>query len=193
MIEIRKRFGYYNLAESLEEASSSTSQLVDLPSSGSQEKFGEFNDAVEARLGIDSESYSVTRVAEKIQHFEGLLSTTPPGTDRHNECLRSLAVWYTSKSIHTKDLLYRISMNPSSIIGCHSMQLIPETCGDIIPFHPCAKSSTLRSKKSGRSTTSTRRSPSAMTFRVDSEDITAQPVSSCLGEFWVKFATNSYD
>ena len=102
--EVRKRFGHYGLAESLEEANSSTSQfVVNLSSSVGQEEFGGFGDLIET-LASESKSYLVTSVAEKIQHFEVLLSTTPPGTDRHNSCLLSLAVWYKSKSKHSKDL-----------------------------------------------------------------------------------------
>ena len=98
-MEVRKRFGRYNLAESLEEANSSTSQLFDIPSSGSREKYI----SIEHLLKSDSGSYPAIG-AERIQHFEGLLSTNPPGTNRHNESLRCLAFWYESKSIHTNDL-----------------------------------------------------------------------------------------
>ena len=98
-MEVRKRFGRYNLSESLEEANSSTSQLFDIPSSGSREKYI----SIEHLLKSDSGSYTAIG-AERIQHFEGLLSTNPPGTNRHNEGLRCLAFWYESKSIHTNDL-----------------------------------------------------------------------------------------
>ena len=100
----RARFGHYSLAESLEEANSSTSQIVDLSSPGIQDKFGEHHRLIEPHMKTPPESYSVTRVAEKIQHLEGLLSTTPPGTDRHNQCLLDLARWYELKSNHTKNL-----------------------------------------------------------------------------------------
>ena len=43
-------------------------------------------------------------MAEKIQHLEGLLSITPPGTDRHSRCLGLLADWYESKFNRTNDL-----------------------------------------------------------------------------------------
>ena len=41
---------------------------------------------------------------QKIQHLEGLLSNTPPGTERHKEYLGNLAVWYESKFCRTNDI-----------------------------------------------------------------------------------------
>ncbi|KAI9444133.1 hypothetical protein H4582DRAFT_2126044, partial [Lactarius indigo] len=49
-------------------------------------------------------SYSMTRVAEKIQHLEELLLITPPGTERHKECLSHLADWYESKFHRTNEI-----------------------------------------------------------------------------------------
>jgi CHAT domain-containing protein/tetratricopeptide (TPR) repeat protein len=98
--EVRKRSEYYSLAESLEEANSYTSQLVDLSSSQSLEESGKLSPVDAIR-----KSYSMTRIAEEIHHLEGLLSTTPPGTYRHNECLSDLAGWYKSKSYRTNDIL----------------------------------------------------------------------------------------
>ena len=120
-MEVRDRFEHYGLAESLEEVNSSTSQFVDLSSPENQKKSKEFHRLMEARLESGSDSYSVTRVAEKIQHFEGLLSTTPPGTDRHNECLRFLGLWYDSKFNRTDDIsdieesikYFRLSLDPA--------------------------------------------------------------------------------
>ena len=45
----------------------------------------------------------MTRMAEKIQRLEGLLSTTPPGTNCHNEFLRSIADWYQLMFCQTND------------------------------------------------------------------------------------------
>ncbi|KAI9444053.1 hypothetical protein H4582DRAFT_1918949 [Lactarius indigo] len=92
-IRARDRFNQYSLAESLEEANSYTSQVVDLSSGG---LFLE-PDAVRG-------SYSMARMAEKIQHLEELLSITPPGTEHHKECLRHLADWYKSKFYLTNDI-----------------------------------------------------------------------------------------
>ena len=99
-IAARERFKQYGLAESLEEADSSTSQLADLSSSENRDIYGELLPAIDlARV-----SYSTTRVAEKVQYFEGLLSTTLPGTSRHRQCLDHLARWHKTKFYHTNDL-----------------------------------------------------------------------------------------
>ena len=99
-IQARERFTQYSLAENLEEADSYTSQVVDLSSSVSLESSG--------GLLLESEavrdSYSMTRMAEKIQHLEEFLSITPAGTERHEQCLHSLAKWYQSKSNRTNDM-----------------------------------------------------------------------------------------
>ena len=100
MFQTREHFILYSLAENLEEAKSYTSQVVDFSSFGCLEKSGKLlveSDAVQ-------NSYSMTRMTEKIQHPEELLSITPR-TDHHNECLSILAQWYQSKSYHTKDIL----------------------------------------------------------------------------------------
>ncbi|KAH9166515.1 CHAT domain-containing protein [Lactarius sanguifluus] len=44
------------------------------------------------------------KMAEKIRHLEELLSNTPPGTERHKECLSHLADWYESKFHCTKEI-----------------------------------------------------------------------------------------
>ncbi|KAH9162883.1 CHAT domain-containing protein [Lactarius sanguifluus] len=93
----RDRFRHYNLAESLEEANSYTSQLVDLSSSQSLEESGELLDAVQ-------ESYSMERLMEEIQDLEELLSNTPPGTPQHKLLLRKLEKRYKSKYYHTNDI-----------------------------------------------------------------------------------------
>ncbi|KAH9164589.1 hypothetical protein EDB89DRAFT_2139706 [Lactarius sanguifluus] len=84
----------------LEEANSYTSQVVDLSSSESLERSGELlleSDAVR-------ESYSMTGMAEKIQHLEELLSITPTKTERHEQYLSRLAKWYESKFYRTNDI-----------------------------------------------------------------------------------------
>ena len=99
-MEARDRFTQYSLDEDLEEANSYTSQVIDLLSHESPEKSREPLLESEAIR----ESYSATRFAEKIQHLEGLLSITPPGTERHKECLSLLASWYESKFYRTDDV-----------------------------------------------------------------------------------------
>jgi hypothetical protein len=157
-IQARERFTQYSLAESLEEANSYTSQVVDLSSSESLEKSG--------KLFLESEavreSYSMTRMAEKIQHLEELLSITPPGTERHKKCLSNLANWYQSKFHRTNDISdieESIKYSRLSLDATHSSDP-----WRTIPLLPCATSSTSRSRKPGRSATSTSQSPSAMTF-----------------------------
>ena len=99
-LQTRERFTTYGLAEDLEEANSYTSQLIDLSSSESLEKSGEL--FLEPFAVLDS--YSITKVAEKIQHLEELLSISPPGTQHHKKCLRDLADSYQSKFNRTDDI-----------------------------------------------------------------------------------------
>jgi len=95
----RERFGHYNLAESLEEANSYTSQVVDLSSSQSLgESVQLFHESSAVR-----ESYSMTRMAEEIKHLEELLSNTPPGPP-HDKHLRKLAKLYETKFSRTNDI-----------------------------------------------------------------------------------------
>ena len=99
-IQTRKRFSLYSHAESLEEADAYTSQVVDLSSSRGAEKSGGLfmeSDAVR-------ESYSMTRMVEKIRYLEELLSVTPPGTEHHKKCLEILANWYETKLLRTNDI-----------------------------------------------------------------------------------------
>ncbi|KAH9162900.1 CHAT domain-containing protein [Lactarius sanguifluus] len=96
-MEARKRFKQYNLAESLEEANSYASKVVDLSSSRGLERTGEPFPIP----GAFMESHSTTRIAEKIRHLEDLLRITPPGTEHHRECLYDLADWYQSKFYRT--------------------------------------------------------------------------------------------
>ena len=97
---VRQRSKNYSLAESLEESNSYTSQVVDLSSSECLEKYG--------KLFLESDSvrdsFSMARMAEKIQRLEELLSITPPGTEHHKKCLIILAKWYQSKFHRTNDL-----------------------------------------------------------------------------------------
>ena len=46
----------------------------------------------------------MTKIAEKIRHFEEMLSTTPPGTERQKKCLHNLERWYESKFHRTNDI-----------------------------------------------------------------------------------------
>ncbi|KAH9059484.1 hypothetical protein EDB87DRAFT_1822603 [Lactarius vividus] len=94
--EARKRFTRYSLAEGLEEANSNTSQVVDLSHSQALEDSGE--------LFIEPGSYSMKRMAEKIQHLEEVLSVTPPGAGGHIEYVSDLAAWYESKFHRTNDI-----------------------------------------------------------------------------------------
>jgi tetratricopeptide (TPR) repeat protein len=99
-MRVRERFTRYSLTENLEEANSYTLQVVDLSSSESMEKSSQLfleSDAVR-------DSYSMTRIAEKIQHLEELLSITPPGTQCYKECLGHLEKWYRSKFHRTNDI-----------------------------------------------------------------------------------------
>ncbi|KAH9164561.1 CHAT domain-containing protein [Lactarius sanguifluus] len=93
----RERFRHYNLAESLEEANSYTSQLVDLSSSQSWEESGELLSAIQ---GL----YPMERMTEKIQHLEELLSNTPLGTPQHKRLLNELGEWYKSNYYHTNNI-----------------------------------------------------------------------------------------
>ena len=100
-LQAQIRFRHYSVSESLEEANSYTSQVADILSSEILEESGVV--PVPA-VGLDLESYSTMRIAEKIQHMEELLSNTPSGTDRHDECLTHLARWYDGKSSRTNDI-----------------------------------------------------------------------------------------
>src|ERR1700677_3564868 len=98
-MESAMRFQQYSLSESLEEEKSYTSQVADLSSPESLEEFGIF-----PVLGPVFPSCSITRMTEKIQQLEELLSNTPPGTDRYQECLTDLADWCRGRSDRTDDM-----------------------------------------------------------------------------------------
>ena len=118
-IKTRLRYSQYSLAESLEEANSCTSQAVGLSSSTNLAKSGDIFSASEAVR----ETYSATAMEQKIQDLEELLSSTPPGTERHKECLSVLADWYQSKFCRTKDISdieESIKYNRLSLDATHS-------------------------------------------------------------------------
>ncbi|KAH9005623.1 CHAT domain-containing protein [Lactarius hatsudake] len=99
-MEGRKSFKHYSLPESLEEADSNTSRLVDFSSSQSPEISGVLILEEDTARG----SHSTTKMEEKIQRLEELLSITAPGTGRYRECLRQLAEWYKTKFCRTNDI-----------------------------------------------------------------------------------------
>ena len=74
----------YSLDEDLEE--NSYISVVDFLSHESPEKSRE--PLLESE--VVPESYSMTRMAEKIRHLEELLPITSSGTERHKKCLRLL-------------------------------------------------------------------------------------------------------
>ncbi|KAN0128203.1 CHAT domain containing protein [Lactarius tabidus] len=93
-IQARERFRQYRLPENLEDANYYTSQVVDSSPSQSLEEF-----CPESL----PESYSVTKMADAIQTLEGLLSSTPPGSKHHKQCLDQLVRRYKSKFYRTND------------------------------------------------------------------------------------------
>ncbi|KAH9019071.1 hypothetical protein EDB85DRAFT_585146 [Lactarius pseudohatsudake] len=98
----RERFTHYSLSESLEEANSYTSQLVDISSSQGLEKY----ESLELSVGamVQRSYYSMERTRDKIQHLEELLLITPPGTPHHKRLLSELGEWYKSKYYHNNDI-----------------------------------------------------------------------------------------
>jgi hypothetical protein len=93
-LEASDRFRQYNLPESLEEAKFYMSQVNELsPSEGLQEPIWD----------PDLQSCSIAEMTENIQRLEELLSNTPSGTYRYNECLNHLADWYRERSYGTDD------------------------------------------------------------------------------------------
>jgi CHAT domain-containing protein/tetratricopeptide (TPR) repeat protein len=99
-MRVRDRFDHYSLSESLEEANSNFSQLVGHSTSLILEKSGMLRSE---RRGL-RDTYSTAALHQKIQNLEELLSNTPPGTERHKECLSVLADWYETKFHRTKDI-----------------------------------------------------------------------------------------
>ena len=96
----RRRFREYGLDESLEEANTYISQLVNASSTSSLAESAELFPWYEEVLTTSS----VKDIQQKIDHLENLLSITPPGTERHVECLGLLENWYESKFRCTNDI-----------------------------------------------------------------------------------------
>jgi tetratricopeptide (TPR) repeat protein len=96
----RLRFAEYSLDESLEEANSYISQLVNASSSSSLAGSEEFLSSSE----VVRETYSRTDIQQTIEHLENSLSINPPGTERYIECVGYLENWYTSKFRQTNDI-----------------------------------------------------------------------------------------
>jgi tetratricopeptide (TPR) repeat protein len=99
-IQNRIRFDEYSLDESLEEAISCTSQLVNASTSSSLEESAYLFSCSEAV----QETYSATDIQQKIEDLENLLSITPPGTDPYIICLVNLERFYKSKFRRTSDI-----------------------------------------------------------------------------------------
>ena len=95
---VNDRSEQYNLPESLEEAKSYASQVVDLSSSESWRKLRYFPTGPVLQL------CSIALMTEKIQRLEELLSNTPLGTDDHYRCLDHLASWYAAKFDRTDEI-----------------------------------------------------------------------------------------
>jgi CHAT domain-containing protein/tetratricopeptide (TPR) repeat protein len=118
-IHTRFRFREYSLEESLEEANSYVSQPVHASSSSSLEESAglpSWSEAVQ-------ETYSVTDIKQKIEHFENILSITPPGTEPHRECLIHLENWYKSKfrfTDHISDIKESIKYSRLSLDATHA-------------------------------------------------------------------------
>ena len=95
------RFSEYSLDESLEEANSNISQLVNASSSSN---LAEYAEPLLPQLNAVRKTYSAADIQQKIEHLENLLSITPPGTKHHIECLDHLANWYESKFQHSDNI-----------------------------------------------------------------------------------------
>jgi tetratricopeptide (TPR) repeat protein len=99
VIQSNHRFEEFSLDESLEEANSYISQLINASSSSSLAKSAELSWPEEVR-----ETFSATDVQHKIEHLEDLLSITSPGTERYIKRLGHLGDWCKSKFRYTNDL-----------------------------------------------------------------------------------------
>ena len=98
-ILVKDRYGDYMLSENLEEANSHSSKIVNLLPSQTLEKSG----ISLAESENVQKTYSTTALQQKIRYLEDLLLNTPPGTQRHNDCLYNLANWYQLKFCRTND------------------------------------------------------------------------------------------
>ena len=99
-MQTRRRFREYSLDESLEEANSYISQLINAASSTSLAESA----PEQAYLNAVRETYSAADIQQKIEHLEHMLSITPPGTKHYVECLCHLDRWYESKFRRTDDI-----------------------------------------------------------------------------------------
>ncbi|KAH9019572.1 CHAT domain-containing protein [Lactarius deliciosus] len=97
---VRLRFRNYGLAESHEEANSYVSRTVDLLSSQSIAKSGEYVSELKTVL----ETYSTAALQQKIEHLKELISDTALGTERYGHLLNGLADLYEAKSSRTNDI-----------------------------------------------------------------------------------------
>jgi CHAT domain-containing protein/tetratricopeptide (TPR) repeat protein len=100
-IHARLRFREYSLEESLEEANPYITRPVNASSSSNLAESVELLSWSEAVR----ETYSATDIKQKIEHYENLLSTTPPGTKRHRDRLYRLEKWYKLKFRLTDNIL----------------------------------------------------------------------------------------
>ncbi|KAH9005615.1 CHAT domain-containing protein [Lactarius hatsudake] len=117
----RERFTHYSLSESLEEANSYTSQLLDISSSQGVDEYELLERPVDAM--VQRSYYSMERTREKVQHLEELLSITTPGTPHHKRLLSELGEWYKSMYYHNhgiSDLEESIKYSRLSLDATHS-------------------------------------------------------------------------
>ena len=91
-------FREYSLDESLEEAKSYISQVVNASSSLAESA------ELLSRSEVVRETYSAADIQQKIKRFENMLSITPSGTESYIECLGHLEKWYESKFRRTGDI-----------------------------------------------------------------------------------------
>jgi len=96
---VRERFRYYGLVDSLEEANSYLSQIIDLSSSESLAKSIDLFHELDAVL----ETHSTTEIRQKIRLLEELYPNTAPGTEHHKRLLSGLADLYITKFSRTND------------------------------------------------------------------------------------------
>ncbi|KAF8257446.1 CHAT domain-containing protein [Lactarius quietus] len=97
--QTRIRFNEYRLSESLEEANSYSSQLVNLSTSSSL--------AISERPYVPDrlkDTLPAAEIQQRIEYLEKQLSITPSGTERHIQCLSHLEKWYESKFHCTDDI-----------------------------------------------------------------------------------------
>jgi tetratricopeptide (TPR) repeat protein len=98
--QTRLHFRDYSLNESLEEANSCISQLVNASSSSDwaeSVKLPSWSEEVR-------EAYPAADIQQRIEHLESLLLITPPGTESYIKYLGHLGNWYASKFHRTKDI-----------------------------------------------------------------------------------------